>query len=272
MIISFWLQLLATGEMELGGLSCQQMLNQGDGSSATPLTDSLVSAIAASSHVRKDQVTIEYACDERRAMSLSISFSITLSASDLESTAVTAGGESQAEQLVSLLDTAVSSGSFATTVTEEASKRGEVVAVKATILESVCLTCDIEEVIVTNIQVSESVYVGTVVLLLLVAVLLFFGELAILIGLRSRITPDQTHEQSSRKTLDLCETRASNCDQESTGTGKVAKAEWVTHYGSDAGFDQYEADGDQQAIASGTRLLPFVCLVGVETLWWLQTI
>ena len=242
--------------MELGGLSCQQMLNQGDGSSATPLTDSLVSAIAASSRVTEDQVTIEYACDERRAMSLSISFSITLSASDLESTAVTAAGESQAQQLVSLLDTAVSSGSFAATVTDEASKRGEVVAVKATILESVCLTCDIEEVIITTIQVSESVYVGTVVLLLLVAVPLFFGELAISIGLRNRIT----REHSSRETVDLCETRASNCEQESTDTGKVSKAEWVNHYGSDAGFDQYEADGDQQAMASGTCLLPLFVL------------
>ena len=236
------------------------MLNQDSGGGRTPLTDSLVSAIANSSGVSDDQVSIKYACGERRAMSLSISFSITLSASDLESTAVTTGGESQAQQLVSSLDTAVSSGSFAAKVSDEASKRGKVVAVEATILESVCLTCDIEEVIITNIQVSESVYVGTVVLLLLVAVPLFFGELAIFIDFRT-LTPCRTREQSIGRTLEFSEIRASNCEQESTNTGKVSKEEWVTHYGSDAGFDRYESDGD---IASGR---PFYMRVTPLSVW-----
>ena len=248
------------------------MLNQGDGDGATPLTDSLVSAIAGSSGVTEDQVTIEYSCEERRAMSLAIRFSITLSASDLEPTSVAAGEKSQAQQLVGLLNSAVSSGSFAAAVSNEAAQRGEVVAVQATILESVCLTCDIEEVIITNIQVSESFYVGTVVLLLLVAVPLFFGELAIFIGLRT-LHPCRTYEQPSLeqpscRTLHLCETQQP-LQFEQEPTGKVSKQEWVTYYGSDAGFDRYSADGD---IASGRpshmlahQLFVSVSLLGIET-------
>ena len=259
------LYLIATGEIELSGMTCQQMLNQGD--EDQPLTDSLVKAIADGTGVTIDQVSIAYNCEDRRAMSLSISFSITLSAADLESTAVIASAESPAQQLVSLLDSAVSSGNFATSVSDEAAKRGEVVAVKATILESICLTCDIERVIINNIQVLESVYVGIVVLLLSVAVLLFFGELAILFGFNT-LRVCQTRELSSSdskphscQTLTPCQTSQGTL-KTSTDIGKVSKDEWVTQYGSDAGFDVYDAGG---GISSGrlSRLsIDSVCLSG----------
>ena len=258
-------------------MSCQQMRNQGNGdSSNTPLTDSLVSAIADGAGVSVDRVTVEYACDERRAMSLSISFSITLSVSDLESPAVTADAESAGQQLVTLLDLAVSSGSFATSVSVEAANRGEIVAVKATILESACLICDIEQVIINDNQGSESIYVGTVVLVLLVAVPLFFGELAIWVGfntLRSS-QPWSDSKQSSCEILEPCQTSHGHLETP-MDTSKVSKEEWVTQYGSDAGFDLYDAGGD---IASGrsSRMLStpfclFVRLFGVNTVWLLQT-
>ena len=281
------LYLIATGEIELGGMTCQQMLNQGNGNGEhSPLTDSLVSAIADGIGVRFDQVTVWYVCEERRAMSLSIRFSITLLAADLESTDVTAGAEPLAQQLVSLLDSAVSSGTFATSVSDEAAKRGEIVAVKATILESICLICDTEQVTINNIQVSESVYMGIVVLLLLVAVLLFFGELAILLGFNTlRVCqtgeqPSSDRKQPSCQTLTHCQISLAHYKTPTDTGEKVSKEEWVTHYGSDVEFDLYDAGG---GIASGklpctpSNLLClsvcclsvslFVCLFGTNAVW-----
>ena len=209
-------------------------------------------------------------------MSLSIRFSITLSAANLEPTDLTAGTESPGQQLVSLLDSAVSSGTFATSVSDEAAKRGETVAVKATVLESICLICDTGQVIINNIQVSESVYMGIVVLLLLVAVLLFFGELAILIGFntlrfcQTGEPPSSDSKQPSCRTLTRCQFSWGHY-KAPTDTSKISKEEWVTQYGSDAGFDLYDAGG---GIASGRsprtpyNLLSvclFVCLFGTNT-------
>ena len=208
------------------------MLNQGDGDGTTPVTDSLVAAISQSSGVTADQVSIRYDCATRRAMSLAISFSITLAASELESTALNSG----AANVVSLLDSAVSSGEFAASVSNEAVQRGEIIAVKAKLYDNVCHICDIDEVIVTNIQVSDSVYLGTIVLLLLVAVPLFFGELAILIGFGTG-EPSSDNEQSTRKT------RESNCAHTQPATNNLTTEESDTR-GSDAEFDRSDEDGN----------------------------
>ena len=244
------LYLIATGEIELGGMTCQQMLNQGNGNGEhSPLTDSLVSAIAEGTGVSFDQVTVWYICEERRAMSLSIRFSITLLAADLESTDVTAGAEPLGQQLVSLLDSAVSSGTFATSVSDEAAKRGEIVAVKATLLESICLICDTEQVTINNIQVSKSVYMGISVLLLLVAVLL-----ATLLGFNTlRVCqtgeqPSSDRKQPSCQTLTHCQIYLGHYKTPTDTGKKVSKEERVTQYGSDAEFDLYDAGG---VIASG---------------------
>ena len=113
-------------------------------------------------------------------MALAISFSITLSASDLTSSAVTVGGAG----VLKLLSFAVSSGDFAAIFQEEASMRGHVASVTVELLESTCLTCGIDEVTITSAQVSESAYVGSFILLLIVAIPLFFGELAIFVDFK----------------------------------------------------------------------------------------
>jgi len=113
-------------------------------------------------------------------MTLAISFSITLSASDLTSSAVTVGGG----EVLKLLSSAVSSGDFAATFQEEASMRGHVTSATIGLLESTCLTCGIDEVTITSAQVSESAYVGSFILILIVAIPLFFGELAIFVDFK----------------------------------------------------------------------------------------
>ena len=175
------------------------MLNQGGDTDSTPLTDSLVAAIASSAGVVSDAVSITVACDDtkRRAMSLTISFSITLQASDLSSPAVTTpdnpsdGGfippavvVVNAAELVGSLNDAVASGEFAASLSAEAEQRGQVVAVVATVLESNCLTCGVEEVSISTIEVSGKVYMGTLIMLLPVAILLFIGQIAILVDSR----------------------------------------------------------------------------------------
>ena len=171
---------LATGVIEFVGLACQQINDQGGSNGETALTDAIIAAIATSCRVLDDQVGITHNCEARRAMTLAISFSITLSASDLTSSAVTVGGG----EVLKLLSSAVSSGDFAATFQEEASMRGHVTSATIGLLESTCLTCGIDEVTITSAQVSESAYVGSFILILIVAIPLFFGELAIFVDFK----------------------------------------------------------------------------------------
>jgi hypothetical protein len=152
----------------------------GGSNDETPLTDAMIAAISTSCRVSDDQVRIAINCEARRAMTLSISFSITVSASDLTSSAATVGGA----ELQNLLSFAVSSGDFAATFNEEASMRGQVASVTVGLLESTCLTCGFDKVTITSAQVSESAYVGSFILLLIVAIPLFFGELAIFVDFK----------------------------------------------------------------------------------------
>ena len=100
------------------------------------------------SGVSEDQVEIELLCTTRRAVSIQIVFTIKLEADTLVTTAVTA------------LNNDVATGELATTFTEKAADRNEIVAVVSQILDTACGSCDGVIEIVTDINVSEATFIA----------------------------------------------------------------------------------------------------------------
>ena len=138
--------LIDAGEMELEGVSVAQF-TEVDESGQNPLQAAMKSSMASVMGVSESQ--IELVITEggrrkgRRALSIQISFKIKIETSSMASTAVTA------------LTDASASGGFAEEFKTQAAKRGEVVEVSSSVLESGCADC-VEEVIIDVIDNSIS--------------------------------------------------------------------------------------------------------------------